>query len=145
VWRLSIAGEQLKNPDPDVRALGIYDRALAFVPKRARLAESALSVSLERTRHLKSFGSQELDASIFGAASRRWDPASTANTSEDFMVGVAGLGLALVPKRPGAATVRLDYGFPVTATPGFKRPSRFSITILPWLENSRRREKSGLY
>jgi len=145
VWRLSIAGEQLKNPDPDVRALGIYDRALAFVPKKARLAESALSVSIERTRHLKSFGSQELDASIFGAASRRWDPASTANASEDFMVGVAGLGLALVPRRPGAATVRLDYGFPVTAAPGFKRAPRFSITILPWLENSRRREKSGLY
>jgi hypothetical protein len=145
VWRLSIAGEQLKNPDPDVRALGIYDRALAFVPRRARLAESALSFSIERTRHLKSFGSQELDASIFGAASRRWDPASTANASESFMVGVAGLGLDLVPRRPGAATVRLDYGFPVTATPGFNRTPRFSITILPWLETSRRREKSGLY
>jgi hypothetical protein len=145
VWRLSIAGEQLKDPDPDVRALGIYDRALAFVPRRVRFAESAVSISLERTRHLKSFGSQELDASIFGAVSRRWDPASNANASEGFMVGVAGLGLALVPRHPGAGTVRLDYGFPVTATPGFKRSPRFSITILPWLEASRHREKSGLY
>jgi hypothetical protein len=145
VWRLSIAGEELKDPDPDVRALGIYDRALAFVPKRVRLAESAVSLSVERTRHLKSFGSQELDASIFGAASRRWDPASTANAAEGFMVGVAGLGLALVPKRPGSATIRLDYGYPVTATPGLKRTPRFSIAILPWLETSRHRERNGLY
>lgn len=145
VWRLSIAGEQLKDPDPDVRALGIYDRALAFIPKRVRFAESAVSLSLERTRHLKSFGSQELDASIFGAVSKRWDPSSTANVSEDFVVGVAGLGLALVPRRPGRGTIRLDYGFPVTATPGFRRTPRFSISIAPWLETSRHREKSGLY
>jgi len=145
VWRLSIAGEHLREPDPDVRALGIYDRALAFVPRRVRFSESAFSLSLERTRHLKSFGPQELDASIFGAVSKRWDPSSTANASEDFMVGVAGIGVALVPRRPGRATVRLDYGFPVTVSPGFKRTPRFSITILPWLETSRHREKNGLY
>jgi hypothetical protein len=145
VWRLSIAGEHLRDPDPDVRALGIYDRALAFVPRRMRLAESALSLSVERTRHLKSFGSEVLDASVFGAASRRWDPASSANPSDGFAVSVAGLGLALVPRRPGAATVRLDYGVPVFATSGFPRKPRFSIMIVPWLETSRNREKSGLY
>jgi hypothetical protein len=134
----------LKDPDPDVRALGIYDRALAFVPRRVRFAESAVSLSAERTRHLKAFGSQELDASIFGAISKRWDPSSTANVSQDFMVGVAGLGLALVPRRPGRATVRLDYGFPLTGTPGFSRTPRFSISIMPWLETSRHREKGGL-
>jgi hypothetical protein len=145
VWRLSVAGEQLRDPDPDVRALGIYDRALAFVPRRVRFAESAVSLSAERTRHLKSFGSEMLDASIFGAASRRWDPASGVSSSEGFTVGVAGLGLALVPRRPGAATVRLDYGVPVFATSGFSRRPGFSITIVPWLETSRSREKSGLY
>lgn len=145
VWRLSVAGEQLQDPDPDVRALGIYDRALAFVPRQVRLAESAVSLSVERTRHLRSFGSEELDASIFGAASKRWDPASSANPIEGFTVGVAGLGLALVPRRPGAATVRLDYGIPLVATSGFRRTPRFSITIVPWLETSRNREKSGLY
>jgi len=146
VWRLSAAGEQLIDPDPDVRAIAIYDRALAFLPRRIRLAESALSVSVERTRHLRSVGSSmELDASVFGAVSKRWDPAPSANASEDFTVGVAGLGVALVPRRPGRATVRLDYGFPVTATPGIKRTPLLSITILPWLEASRHREKSGLY
>ena len=145
VWRLSLAGEQLQDPDPDVRALGIYDRVLAFVPKRVRLAESALSLSIERTRHLRSFGSEELDASIFGAASKRWDPAATANSSEDLTVGVTGIGLALVPRHPGAATIRLDYGIPVIATAGLSRSPRFTITIVPWLETSRNREKSGLY
>jgi hypothetical protein len=145
VWRVSAAGEQLRDPDPDVRALGIYDRALAFVPKRVRLAESALSLSVERTRHLRSFGSSELDASIFGAVSKRWDPAPAAGASENLMVGVAGVGVALVPRHPGRAIVRLDYGYPVTATPGVRRAPRFSISIVPWLESNRRREKSGLF
>ena len=58
LWRLTIAQEQLNDPDPDVRALGIYDRALAFVPDRIRLAESALTVSLERTRHIRSIATR---------------------------------------------------------------------------------------
>jgi hypothetical protein len=146
LWRLTIAQEQLNDPDPDVRALGIYDRALAFVPDRIRLAESALTVSLERTRHIRSIGSSlELDGSLFGAFSKRWDPAPSSTSAEDFTVGVAGLGLSLSPRRPGRGTIRLDYGFPLTGTPGITRAPRFSLTIFPWLESSRHREKSGLF
>jgi hypothetical protein len=146
LWRLTIAQEQLNDPDPDVRALAIYDRALEFVPTRIRLAESALSVSLERTRHLRSLGSSyELDGSLFGALSKRWDPSPASRSAEDFTVGVAGIGLSLSPRRPGRGTVRLDYGFPVTGTPGIRRTPGFSLTIFPWLESSRHREKSGLF
>jgi hypothetical protein len=146
LWRLTIAQEQLNDPDPDVRALGIYDRALAFVPSRIRLAESALSVSIERTRHIRSVGSSlELDGSLFGALSKRWDPAPSSTSAEDFTVGVAGVGLSLSPRRSGKGTVRLDYGFPVTGTPGIRSVPRFSLTIFPWLESSRHREKSGLF
>jgi hypothetical protein len=146
LWRLTIAQEQLNDPDPDVRALGIYDRALAFVPSRIRLAESALSVSIERTRHIRAVGSSlELDGSLFAALSKRWEPAPSATSVEDFTVGVAGFGLALSPRRPGRGTVRLDYGFPLTGTPGIRRTPRLSLTILPWLESSRHREKSGLF
>lgn len=146
LWRATIAQEQLNQPDPDVRALGIYDRALAFVPSRVRLAESALSMSVERTRHIRSVGSGlELDGSLFGALSKRWDASPSATNAEEFTVGVAGLGLALSPRRAGRGTVRLDYGFPVLGTPGLKRAPRFSLTILPWLESSRHREKSGLF
>jgi len=146
LWRLTIAQEQLNDPDPDVRALEMYDRALAFVPSRIRLAESALSVSIERTRHIRSVGSSlELDGSLFGALSKRWDPAPSSTNAEDFTVGVAGVGLSLSPRRTGRGTVRLDYGFPVTGTPGIRRIPRFSLTIFPWLESSRHREKSGLF
>ncbi len=144
VWRISTAVEHLVDPDPDVRALAIYDRTLAFLPRRVRLAESALSVSAERTRHLHSVGSAlELDASVFGAFSKRWNPPPSAIASKDFTAGVAGSGLALVPRRAGRGTIRLDYGFPVTVTPGIKRTPRFSISILPWLETGRHRDKNG--
>jgi len=146
LWRMTVAQEQLNDPDPDVRALGIYDRALAFVPSRIRLAESALSVSLERTRHIRAVGSSyELDGSLFGALSRRWDPSPSSSITEDFTVSVAGVGLSLSPRRPGRGTIRLDYGFPLTRTPGIKRTPGFSLTIFPWLESSRHREKGGLF
>jgi hypothetical protein len=144
VWRISAAGENLIDPDPDVRALAIYDRTLAFLPRRVRLAESALSAFAERTRHLRSVGSAlELDASIFGAFSKRWNPASATTASKDFTAGVVGLGAALVPRRAGRGTIRLDYGFPVIATPGIKRVPRFNISILPWLETGRHRDNYG--
>jgi hypothetical protein len=85
----------------------------------------------------------ELDASIFGAFSKRWNPASATTASKDFTAGVVGLGAALVPRRAGRGTIRLDYGFPVIATPGIKRVPRFNISILPWLETGRHRDNYG--
>jgi hypothetical protein len=143
VWELTIAAEQLTDPDPDVRALTIFDRALAFVPPTVRLAESALTMSVERTRHLRPVGSSlELDASVFGAYSRRWDPASSAAGSEDVSVGVVGLGLGVSPRKAGRSSIRLDYGVPVLAVPGVGRSPRFSITLTPWLETGRHRDRN---
>ena len=150
VWRIFAASERLKDPDPDVRALGIYDRALAFVPSRVRLAESAFTMSLERTRHLRPIGGTlELDASVFGALSKRWDPSSAATSAEetraeDVSVSVAGIGLSLSPRRAGRATIRLDYGFPILAS-GISRKPRFSVSVVPWLEAARHRDGSVLF
>jgi hypothetical protein len=84
-------------------------------------------------------------AAIIPAAARAQDrPCSALKSEVTFTVGVAGLGLSLSPRRPGRGTVRLDYGFPLTGTPGVKRTPGFSLTIFPWLESSRHREKSGL-
>ena len=142
VWRMTAASEQLNDPDPDVRALAIYDRALGFVPQRARLAESALALSVERTRHLHSVGgSLELDGSLFGALSKRWDPSPGSSTQEDVSVGLLGAGLALSPRRAGRATLRLDYGVPVVATAGVRRAPRLNITVMPWLEYGRHRDR----
>lgn len=146
LWRLSAASEHLRDPDPDVRALAIYDRALAFVPNRIRLAESAFTMSLERTRHLRPIGgSLELDASLFGALSKRWDPSPVATSAEDFSVGVAGIGLALSPRHAGRATIRLDYGVPLLVSPGVQRTPRLSLTLVPWLEGGRHRDRSGSF
>lgn len=144
LWELSLAGEQLTDPDPDVRALSIFDRTLAFVPNRSRLAESALTMSLDRTRHLARVSSSlELDGSVFGALSKRWDPATTVGNSDDFALGVLGVSVGLAPRRAGRATVRLDYGVPVFAPPGLRRSPRVSITLMPWLGSGRHRDKPG--
>jgi len=146
LWQLTLAAEQLTDPDPDVRALTIFDRALPFVPSTVRLAESALTMSLDRTRHLHQlWSSYELDGSVFGAIARRWDPAATTPTAENFTVGVVGLSLAVAPRRPGRPTIRLDYGVPVTAGPGVRRAPRFGITLIPWLETGRHRDKNGSF
>lgn len=146
IWQLTGAAEQLTDPDPDVRALSIFDRALPFVPRRMQLAESALTMSLERTTHLRPLGpSYELDGSVFGAVSRRWDSAPSASSTDDFRVSVVGFGVALAPQRPGRSTLRLDCGIPVTATPGVKRVPRVSLTLLPWLEAGRHRDKTGSF
>lgn len=146
VWRFNAAAEQLSDPDPDVRALSIYDRAIGFVPRRVRFAESAFTMSLERTRHLRAVGgSIELDASAFGAFSRRWDPAASTPNVGDYGVGVVGLGLSLSPRRAGRGTARLDYGVPLLTAPGVRRAPRFSISLMPWLEASRHRDRSSAF
>lgn len=146
ILRLSGAAEQLNDPDPDVRALAIYDRALAFVPKRVRFSESALTISLERTRHLRSVGGgYELDGSLYSAFSKRWDPSGAVTNSEDYSVGVAGIGLSLSPRRSGRGTLRLDYGVPIVGSVGVQRRPGFSITLSPWLESGRHRDTSGSF
>ena len=146
VWEMTLAGEQLTDPDPDVRALTIFDRALAFVPPTVRLAESALTMSVYRTRHLRPVGSSlELDGSLFGALSKRWDPAASTAGSEDVTVGVVGVCLGLSPRKAGRTSIRLDYGVPVIAAAGVRHSPRFTITLTPWLESGRHRDRNGSF
>ncbi|HEX9130234.1 MAG TPA: hypothetical protein VF850_13820 [Gemmatimonadaceae bacterium] len=146
LWEMTLAAEQLTDPDPDVRALTIIDRALAFVPPTVRLAESALTMSVDRTRHLRPVGSSlELDGSLFGALSKRWDPVASTAGSEDVTVGVVGVSLGLSPRKAGRTSIRLDYGVPVIEATGVRRPPRFSITLTPWLETGRHRDRNGSF
>jgi hypothetical protein len=146
LWEMTLAAEQLTDPDPDVRALTIFDRALAFVPPTVRLAESAVTMSVDRTRHLRPVGSSlELDGSFFGALSKRWDPAASTAGSEDVTVGVVGVSLGLSPRKAGRTSIRLDYGVPVIEATGVRRSPRFSITLTPWLETGRHRDRNGSF
>ena len=145
-WTLSLAGEHLTDPDPDIRALSLFDRSLAFVPRQVRFAESALTMWLDRTRHVARLSSAyELDGSIFGAYSRRWDLAMPTTNSNDFGIGVVGIGFSIASRRPGRSSIRLDYGVPVVGSAGFRRTPRLSISLTPWLGAGRRRDKPSSF
>jgi hypothetical protein len=146
VWTLFLAGEHLTDPDPDIRALTLFDRSLAFVPRDVRFAESAFTMSLDRTRHLARLSSgYELDGSVFGAYSKRWGLANATTSSGDFSIGIAGVGLSLASRRPGKSSIRLDYGVPVSAPAGVRRTPRLSISLTPWLGAGRRRDKPSSF
>jgi hypothetical protein len=146
IWTLSVAGEHLTDPDPDIRALTLFDRSLAFVPRQVRFAESALTMWLDRTEHLARLSSAyELDGSIFGAYSRRWGLAAPTTSSNDFGIGVVGVGLSLASRRPGRSSIRLDYGIPAVASAGVRRTPRLSVSLTPWLGAGRRRDKPSTF
>lgn len=141
-WTSRLAGEQLFEPDPDVRALASVDPTLEALPERARLAKIAFAASLERSLNLINPGrSYGLDAAIFSALSLRWDPA--AMSSEQLYVGVVGLGLRLAPAKPGRATPRLDIGFPIVRSADVPRKAFIALTVSPWLQQGRWRDGRG--
>ena len=142
MWMLRLAGEQLTDPDPDVRALATIDPTLRALPQRSRLAESALAASLERSAHLVPLTrGYVIDGALFGALSSRWDPA--ASKSDRVSLGVVGAGFRLTPTRLGRASVRFDVGYPVIASPGVARRLFFGVTLSPWIEAGRSRAGAG--
>ena len=137
-WTARAAAEQLSDPDPDVRALASADPTVAALPSRARLAETALAISIERDFDVHRVArSYMLDIAAVGAGSMRWDPAAGG---ERPTVGAVGVGLRLLPARAGLARMGLDVGFPVLRSAGVPPRPFFAITISPWLEASRMRD-----
>ena len=138
-WWLRAVGERLLRPDPDVRALAIEDVAGRALPEEARLAATALSVSLERSVHVRALSrAWFVDAAAFGAASSRWGAAAPA--PERVMLGVAGVGLRLAPTKVGRGIARLDVGLPVAGSAVVARRPYVALALTPWLAESRRRD-----
>ncbi|HEU4643654.1 MAG TPA: hypothetical protein VFS44_14450 [Gemmatimonadaceae bacterium] len=138
-WQARLGAERLFDPDPDVRALATVDPALSLYPRDSRLAELAVSASLERDVELRKLSSSwNLDGALFAAYSARHDPASP--DAEHLQAGVLGFGLRLAPRRAGRATFRVDVGFPVTHSPGLKGKPYFGVTVMPWLGADRERD-----
>jgi hypothetical protein len=65
--------------------------------------------------------------------------------SNDFGIGVVGIGFSIASRRPGRSSIRLDYGVPVVGSAGFRRTPRLSISLTPWLGAGRRRDKPSSF
>jgi hypothetical protein len=144
MWTARLAGEQLTDPDPDVRALATIDPTVRALPSGSRFAESAVAISLERSMHL--FGAKRgyvVDGAFFVAGSSRWDPTST--TAARVSLGVLGTGLRLRPTRLGSASIRFDVGYPVLAPSSVQRRLFFGVTLSPWIEAGRARQGTATF
>jgi acyl-coenzyme A thioesterase PaaI-like protein len=159
LWLARLSGEHLMDPDPDVRRLLMGDDAQHALPPGSRLAEFAVSGSLERTIPL--LGARRgfvLDGAMFVAASARWDvavPLSAAARSaglleaasdlpvvsgmEHVHLGSVGLGLRLSPTRFGQSTFGLDVGVPLLRSPAVRGRPYFALSIRPAFGRNRGR------
>ncbi|HEU5183101.1 MAG TPA: hypothetical protein VFU01_00940 [Gemmatimonadaceae bacterium] len=152
IWTARFGAEWLRNPDPDLRAMVTIDPAAGALPTRARLAEAAVALSLERAVRLHRLSrSWVLDGAAFAAVSTRWDPASPAVTDdgtwhgetsegERLSVGVLGVGLRMAPTRLGRASARLDVGYPLLHAGGVGARPFVRLSISPWLQQGRHRD-----
>jgi hypothetical protein len=137
-WTARLAAEKLSDPDPDIRALASADPTVSALPRRARLAESAVAGSIERGLDVRLLTRGYMfGIGGFGAASMRWDPAAGGEQAALFALGG---GIRLTPTRPGLARIGLDIGFPVLRSAGIPNRPFIALTVTPWLESSRMRD-----
>lgn len=155
-----LVAERLSNPDPDTRGLAWSEPSLRRASGRSRLAETALSLTMERTTRLRSIASgYVLEGALFGTTAVRWDlatpgsPAARARAlagleAPDLLPGMVsaasvGAGLRLVPRSFGRATVQFDFGYPVARSATVPARPFFAITIVPSLGLRNVRDGAG--
>jgi hypothetical protein len=173
LWSANISAESLVDPDPDVRALTALDPILHAVSPRLGLAETAVGISLERSRRFMRLGhGYALDGALFAGASTRWESASRAALAagqlegrlaasggvgvsggglvggadlgvERSYIGVLGGGIQFSPLHFGRAKVRLDVGVPLLHSPGIRGRPYLALSIVPSLTSARRRDGSA--
>lgn len=169
LWNLRISAEELSNPDPDVRSLALFDPAARAFPSRSRLAETAMTGSVERSVRVRPIGrGYVLDFAVVGAASMRREvaslPESTRSTCgestsheasvaseacgsearDHLAVGSLGVGLRLAPTRFGRATIRLDAALPVLHSASVPGRPYLSISVVPAFGGGRNRARRVL-
>lgn len=138
-WSVGVAAEQLSDPDPDMRALAMTDPTLWTLPARDRLAETAVTASLERMVHLsREYQAYVVDGAVFTAGSMRWDRAAPGSGA--LSRAVLGIGLRLVSTRLGQPTVRVDLGVPSFPAAGVRRRVYLAVSLTPSYEVWRRRD-----
>jgi hypothetical protein len=170
LWSANLSAESLTDPDPDVRALAAMDPILREVTPRVGLAETAVGVSIERSRRfVGAWHGYGLDGSLFAAGSSRWEGAARANAmvagdesriagsrgnlaaepsgsggpllgAERMYIGVLGAGLQFSPLHFGRASLRLDVGMPLLHSIGIRGRPYIALSIVPALTAARRRD-----
>jgi hypothetical protein len=142
LWILRASSERLYNPDPDVFALSTVDPLLRILAPRSRLAESALSVTAERSLHLYSTeGRWALDGAVFASYSERHRTVD-GSSGDVLNLGAAtiGIGLRQVRSQPTQAPIRLDIGRAVWRTRGLPDRWIISFSTTPWISAGRMRD-----
>ena len=142
LWILRVTNERVYNPDPDVFALSMLDPMLRALTANSRLAETALTISGERSLHLYSAGGRwALDGALFASYTER-------HNSLDYVSGVAtnqeaivvGIGFRRVRNQPTQPLVAIDIGKTVWRNTSLANRWIISISTVPWLNAGRFRD-----
>jgi hypothetical protein len=142
LWILRVANERVYNPDPDVFALSILDPMLRALTANSRLAETALTITAERSLHLYSTeGRWALDGALFTTYTERHnslDNSSGMATNQEAII--VGIGFRRVRNQPTQPLVAIDIGKVVWRNT--RLPNRWivSISTVPWLNAGRFRD-----
>lgn len=142
MWILRVANERVYNPDPDVFALSTLDPMLRLLTPNSRLAETALTITAERSLHLYATeGRWAVDGSLFTTYTERHRSVSTkgeAATSPQAVI--VGIGFRRVRNQPTQSPLTLNIGR--TVWRNLSLPNRWivSLAAVPWLNNGRFRD-----
>jgi hypothetical protein len=142
LWILRVANERVYNPDPDVFALSILDPMLRAITANSRLAETALTITAERSLHLYSTeGRWALDGALFTTYTERHnslDNASGVATNQEAII--VGIGFRRVRNQPTQPLVAIDIGKTVWRNTSLPNRWIISISTVPWLNAGRFRD-----
>jgi hypothetical protein len=142
LWILRVANERVYNPDPDVFALSILDPMLRAITANSRLAETALTITAERSLHLYSTeGRWALDGALFTTYSERHnslDNTSGKATNQEAII--VGIGFRHVRNQPTQPLLAIDIGKTVWRNSSLPNRWIISFSTVPWLNAGRFRD-----
>ncbi len=142
IWIVRLAAEHLFNPDPDVFALSTIDPTLRSLAPNSRLAESAISATIERSMHLYSReGRWAIDGAVFtGYSERHRSVDGVTGDVLNLQAVIVGIGVRQVRNQPTQAPVRIDIGRAIWRSRGL--PDRWIVvlTTTPWISSGRTRD-----
>ncbi len=149
-WTARAAVEHMADPDPDVRTLSFAEPLGAVAWRDARAAESAVTISMDRSvQLLPPIRGYALDGVAFGAMTTRWEVTPrtglAAATTARIQQAVLGIGLRLSPTHFVAPTMTIGIGVPLLRMPGSAMSPVLSVSVSPPLGRGRQRARRAPY